>query len=410
MSTDTLEVASAALQLHLETNPDGEVEATIPVSWTLPEGLIREVQEEFKNPHIMLAVTYAETPEVGNTKSLVRYRPTKVYLIDLLRKPQKEYVQFSSVGENFLIAAVVDLADGWAVEEALGLQEKLPAMSIQAKHVDDESSASHEWRNAHLFYAGLTLQSVTVQAEFFAKKPPQWLRSLVGKFFRGKEFDECHFRKRSIAAIALTIPVQLYGIVVRLATLLFGLFMAKRDMTWQNFVAYNPHDFARFWGSSWWLEDKNGEERSWARTIFSPPGIVISVALLAIAMLLISVLPAFYLAIASSVAEHNGDVFDPWAWQNIGFAILVTDVPAAVAITLAVLSEKGILENWRYSVNERIRKQNNEKRVREVPTGTFDELRARQLLATQPAAIKDTTFHLRFHAVKRAVCKPFARN
>lgn len=408
MNTPLTVEVPPTLDLYIMTNEEGEAQATVEVSWTLSDELIEHIQSRgFKNPHILLAVTRRVTRGIGN-RTIDSFVTTKAYAIDLLRKPQKEYVQFSSIGENVLIGAVVDMANRDEIESVNKLLTGLPELRIKAQPTADGQDSSYEWLFRGLSILGVKMKSVMVPKEFFAKTPPAWQRTLVKKFFPGKEFDECHFRKRRGVAIAATIPIQLYGLIVRPVLLLVGLFMGMRGMTLRSFFAYNPHDFAREWSNSIWFVDKDGWEYSEIRQILSPPGIVLSALVLGFAAALLSLLPLAYISLAGSITEANGGEYSYWAWQNIIFAFLVTDVPIAAIIAILTLWDKGFIGDWSRSIKSFLTGRNVVKEP--VPAEAFAALRERQALAIQPAEVKDTTFHLRYHAVKRAVCKPFAQN
>ncbi len=399
------------IELHVEVNPEGEVTPVIPVSWTITEELVQEIADRgFTNPHVLLIVAAKRVEKYGG-HSTVSYDPTRVYAIDLKSTP-KAYVQFNRPGENVIVAVVVDLASKQMLRVA---DDWVKGRETPSIWLDDSEK---EIEHLSFFYTfAHFIQKVVVPKELFAPPPPKFLRSLVTQFFPAYAVDQCHFRKRLIMSIIMSIPVQLYGVFARFGSLLYGLFMMKRGMSMRNFFAFNPHDFARGFDKSFWFYTKDGSSRDSWWPLLSPPFLV----LFGVILTLFGMFCYATTMVALRIIYGPDFQERPLPFEElVATGVVVNGVIAVVVLgLLTAFTWKGRRLTRRLyekisNVFNRL-KQTDEKELErakvEAENALISQLRLRAQQSTAITTandVKNDSIKLKFYDLKAKACKPFA--
>lgn len=397
------------LELHVEVNPAGEVTPVVPVSWTITEELVQTIADlHYTNPHIILIVASRHQETYGD-QTTYSYNATKVYAVDLKATP-KAYVQFSRPGDNVIIAAVIDIDAKYKLRDISEWTKRPDRMYFEVKEKKQILKSLEDFGRPIASF----IQRVTVPKELFAPPPPKFLRSLVTQFFPSYAVDQCHFRKRVIFSSLLSIPVQLYGVFVRLATLLYGMFMLERGMRVRNFFALNPHDFARGFEGSFWFSDKDGADRRSILPFVSPPALVIYAVVLVVAGFVLSIIPYVYMQI------KYGDGYDEhFSWGEFLTVAAIGDGALLFIIGFIWLmaSRKGysIRSDIGWWLRQRFAKAptdaEREAAKQSAEQQLIAQLKQRALasaMITNADEVKDNSVKLLFYNLKMKVCKPFA--
>lgn len=406
---ETATLTRRPLELRVEVNPAGEVTPVVPVSWTITEELVQTIADQhYTNPHIILIVASRHQETYGD-KTTYRYDATKVYAVNLKATP-KAYVQFSRPGDNAIIATVVDLDANYKLNDISNWARRPERMYFTVKEKKQTLSYLEDFGKPIVSF----IQRVTVPKELFAPPPPKFLRSLVTQFFPAYAVDQCHFRKRVIFSSLLSIPVQLYGVFARLATLLYGAFMLQRGMRARSFFALNPHDFARGFEGSFWFKDKDGRERANLLAYLNPPMLVVYAVVLTVAIALLSVIPYVYLNI------KYGEAFDSKFTVGEFMSIALISDGALLLIAgfiwlMASRTGRRLRTNIAWSLRQRFTSAPTEAEREVAKQNAEQQLIAQLKQRAQASAtitnadeVKDNTVKLLFYNLKMKVCKPFA--
>lgn len=441
------------IELFPEASPNGEVTATIPVSWTFNEDAMAYIAAHRNDsPHLVLFVTSLQestytthdysaaeaAQEAAHEKGadiseaeyralvvstpVTRFRPdtTSVQLIPLFnRKGQpttpKTYVSFRRPGRNVISAVLTTFTHKDKTNWFRGWEESPDRTTLELN--DDKLEFTSYYHNEFLTKGsvGLSHREVSVPAEMFAKERPAWQKALVGKFFRGRENDECHFRKRLwFVAIPATVPVQLYAVIVRLAILLFGVFAGMRRTFSKEFFAFNPHDYARSMESSWWWFNRHDEMRSSWRVILSPPGLAIMTMVFGVALL-----PGLATLGISTWISGENQVNDFWKLLWVA-GVVDAGLALLVLVLILIFTKKGRAWFSKY-VSTPLRREEPGKEVAQPNADelkrrraeqqrlAIEQLRLSQANAANPNNLENNTVKLKFLDLKSKVCLPFAK-
>ena len=380
---------SDLLELHVVASPEGEASSTTVVGWKLTDELFAQMEEKrFEDPHLLLVVASLDDDYCT---------ATKVYSIRLgTAKVPKQHVQFSRAGTNLVIATIVDVRNAEQRSNIRHLTHSSGNLYLNPK-------GQIHWDNYLQGLPNLKLQAtqkVYVDSSNFAPPPPRWLKNIVRVFFRGKEDDQCHFRKRAIVSILGMIPLQLYGIFARPLTLLFALVCGLRGMTLRSFFALRPHDFARNLDDSFWFKDNKGDDRPMSSPLVWLNPVTISIIVIVVSVL---ALPGYlFLSIFSPLPEGM-----PFFEQYV--RSLVVAVPVDLAIALAIFliwftfSRNGqrTRRSWLATVSMLFQPK--------PPALQVIQQQQPQQLAGNDDVLRlpNSSFALLFNETKSRVCKPF---
>lgn len=413
MATTTKAPARKAFELHVEVNPAGEVTPVVPVTWTISEEMVGQIEKAaYTNPHVLLMVASRVKKEYGDEYTY-RYDVSDVYAVPLTGTP-KEYIKFVRPGDSVIVGFIVDIAGDWVVRDIANWQKNPHHVRFEIN--EKKNTIAEFWS---LNYLASFVQRVTVPAGLFAPPPPKFLRALVQQYFPAYAVDQCHFRKRVIFSSLLSIPVQLYGVFARLFTLLYGVFMLQRGMTAKSFFALNPHDFGNSFQGSFWLEDKEGRDRQGFLWKLTPPRLVMYAIVAITTVVAVSIVPFAVMGI-----KYGDAVFEKFSIGEFLLWALLCDTVVAIIVGLILLRAtykgrelKRRFQRWmREHLPQTDYDAERERKAAEQETAQetmMRKLRERALAGTQitqAGDVADNSIHLLFHRTKMAVCKPFARS
>jgi hypothetical protein len=408
------------VQFLVHQDENGSVAATVAVSWTLNRAAIEFVTRERENHPRLLVIVASATQRIeryGNYP-YIDYDTTSVYSVPLLNSkgeptPPKLYVSFAKPGQNIIVGAVFTSSRPEAVKRWKREPDDV-AVYTEGDQLLIRTPYNSDVRFANRYASSHTI--VEVPREMFAPEPAKWQKKLVQHYAGGRKVDQCDFRKWFLISLALLVVVQLYGLVLRPLVLVIAVIAGCRGMFDRSFFALNPHDYVRQLRTSYWVEDKNGEDRPLVLVILSPPGLLVSAYLL-----YMSVLPGLVAVGSWNMAHGNGDALPnlwiSWAlgwafWLCVGLVwVGVTVVYVQRMVKNRVIPRKG----FRNPIAEPIwgwlqeRASNEDSSYENPAQHTLQRLEAAQAAILEPQDMPDTTVRLKFAAFKTKVCKPFAR-
>lgn len=396
------------LQLTIDSNKAGEIEAVATASWELPETLIRELEQSQLHHPAVAVVVARPLPDSSHAKHPY-YRVSKIYVIeDLLVRREK--LMFRST-DNIVFAGIFDLTE--QNRETITRWKSRPhdfhlftSYEYYESVMDDGDELYKKVRHEALTIAegrrdslpveliGDTRRDVLVDARFFAREPSRFMTRLVRSFpfMRDAPVDQCGWRKLGLIAIGLSIPLQIYGVFARVATLLFGLFMAMRGMRFAALFDLNPHQFASEMDSSFWLHDSDGYERHVWWKYVTPPYLLLFGAILVFDLFV----PTGFAAtiVAGQNGHNNGINLNEYVngliwWHSILAAI------ALILFTIGWIGSGGPADAF-----DKLRQM---RPVAATSPNVYDSLRARQ-----QAGNEGLTARILYQEFKAKVCKPFA--
>lgn len=382
---------STLLELQVVANPDGAATPNTTVAWKLTDELFAQMEErEFHDPHLLLIVASVKDDY---------YSSTKIYSIRLgTTKTPKQYIQFSRAGDNVVIATIIDIKN-------VGQRACIKNLTHGGATLRFTSRGELCWDGYLEDIPHLRLQTsrrVHVDSRLFPPPPPQWLKRIVRVFYRGQEDDECHFRKRALASIPLMIGLQLYGVLARLAILLFALATGKRGITLRSFFALHPHDFALNLGDSFWTTDSKGNDRP-GKSIWwwiNPISLLAYAGIIAV----LSIPGALYLMIFNPLPKDMP--FFEQLGHSLGAGAIIDPILAFVIFVIWLnLSRNGrrARRSWMAKINEPLQ-------AKEIALQSIQQRQPQKLNSNEDVLqLPDATVSLRFNALKAKVCRPYQR-
>lgn len=407
--------AKAEPGIHLYVGEATGGGAVVPFRWCVCGELFERMKAAgAQKPHLLLVVA-------NRNKEVSR----KLLPLD----QAMEFVTFYKPGEHKIFANVV-----WEPSGNVGRMKKiLLGVRQNNTYLYEVLNYDLEREEATLFSSFPELYNegpkeplltVDVAPEFFAKKPPEWLRRWVNWWFETPLKDQCHLRKRCILAFSIQPPLALIWFIglflVRLVIALFLFaFLGWRGINFKAVFLLRKYCTEKIWEegnakyrsmgkASFFTKDKNGKDQ---------PAFVFALSLF---------LPATFFLLLAIVKLAKGSVVSGVSWLEIGILALIAWL-AIVGISavghfiwkpiakkreaarLAEASDPTARERDRWA--ERARRE-AERRARDAE---FDEQYKETVCPGVPleASINALpqsrrTFHLRFTALKGQVCKPFA--
>jgi len=183
---------------------------TIPVRWCLETSDVEKLKEAgAKDIHVLLAVAYENGREdrqfvpLEQTLTYLTFRwPGKHRVFARLFWPREHDVSLAGLRKLFLKKETKNEYD----INVLGFEKTQVRTDfcnfslILSKQLEGVAGADFD---------------VVVPAEYFAKKPPAWLRWWANLWCEYPPVDECHFRRRCILAFTIQPPLILLWLVAR---------------------------------------------------------------------------------------------------------------------------------------------------------------------------------------------------
>lgn len=390
-------------------NTLSEQNPTIPVRWCVDrDELVFLKNANAENVHILLAVRY-----IGGREDR-QFIPLNQAMT---------YVSFRWPGEHTLHAKLF-----WCETDKVKLMKShfLERSSKKGyennifKQFDDGpkylNSLDNWTGDVPVSDTPQTEMKISVPKEYFAKEPPEWLKSWTNLWFDYPPVDQCAFRRRLI--LALTIQPPVYAVWLVLRTILFTFWVVCLAIFGMRRIKYSViiHPFTteftdihRNLGKSWFTAGSKGEDKEY-RVWFHP------------LMLL------FYYAIITLLIRHFG-------WIRAILTNRIVQIVAAIIVLIVLTivfygrTVRWLGERKRAVRREKYRREDEEERARRAWLSKPDvqeqlrRERERKLnesfsligCATAPATASlstlppaNRTFYLRYMDLKMRLCKPFA--
>ncbi len=384
------------LDLHMPIDPEGSVAATAPLAWCVTGRLMEKI-EEFKNPHLLIVNRTFRVEDYGTWKETV-YSDKWVKVVPLANAMQ--YLSFTSPGENELCVYVVDL-DGPPATAAI---RRIRALITENALYGNSISIIGPSGRIDQLYATRVMNEkpeklvVNVPVEMFAPPPAGWRRKIVGAFFRGKEVDQCHFRKRFMIALPLAVVVAFFGYNFKTLHALTILFFGFAKLNWAafkdplgRFSAVFHREESGYWfgegerpdiGTYWRiLEDEKGRSRVSIWSILNPAVLLSILALLSAA---VSIGLLDVLLVIGAMILFFGMIFG-----------------------LVVLIRSDFVRDARMRHEQTVAAKERERSMQILKTITCDMHLPANSVRELPKELQ--TVSLRFNDFKTKVCRPFAR-
>ena len=334
--TDTLtqpETAPADSALTISIAATGQPEASVKLSWCLNKALVEELKNT-KAPKPQLLISIVSESAGGRLKETARY----VVPITLGTR----YVSFSRSGLNSVRAMVVWDAAG----EVTKLKRTLLSRYTNGGYEQDVLAYESTEFIKKLAIdgsignsAGSNACTVQVPEAMFAKEPPKWLQQYIGKFVRGNAFDQCHFRRRTIAGLLSMIVVLPALFVFRLLSVAVLGLLGIRGINPKPVLHLFSTESYGVWRNSKqksvWIHKKNGEERI-------PPFFAINPPVILLGSLVLFVVSSWHVTRGERVVPNLG-----WSYlQCLGIA-----AAGAVALVAVIASVFGIAFGFAWLFN-----------------------------------------------------------
>lgn len=405
----------AAPELELLLNGEGTpvAEATWAVSDTV---LQKVVKGDYKKPHVVVLVAERKSYETYDDEIGYTYYITDVYIRALSKAP-KSYLRFRQPGDNIVVAGIIDVPSrviSDALEKAYDRPNRFSIdIDEQAREVTSLTLKIDDFQ--HFEFDSPIVKFVEVDPALFAPPPPRWQRALVTQYFANYAIDQCYFWRRLIVAGIATPIVQSYGLFARFFSLVYSLFMAKRNMNFRKLFALNPHDFGNSLGTSFWLKDKSYQDRRGIFWKLTPPWLTLYAMILAIAVAVFGGLPMLVLLL-----QFKDKLGDHLTWDVFWSTALVTDgiLLASITFSFFVLTRKGrnllgdSLRWFKDKLKPHVGVALSHKQQRALTISNerqrLAELIQRQSDQARAGEVQDSDFYLKAYAHKANVCSPYA--
>lgn len=216
------------MQFNFETKPEGDVAAYLPVRWCVdPTRLLQQIKDRgYKKPHLLICIQHRQVVQTYGDHTTLRVTDTNYFVAPL--EQELQYVSFRKPGNNRVLAVIVD-ADNSDTAAALYKLRRATSAPVEYDSLFHETGAANDSAFRKLYISSRiethVSQDVEVDAEMFAPEPAAWRKSMVRAFFRGRESDQCHFRKRFLTVIGLLallwIPVKVIQLLLALVSTVF---------------------------------------------------------------------------------------------------------------------------------------------------------------------------------------------
>lgn len=426
MSTATK--VAPLLQLSVNIDPTGISEANIPVRWCVGPELL-ELMDQWRvvNPFLLIIVRpYRVEGEHDGQEVRLYDSETARYVVPLTQELQ--YVSFSRPGNNSIFATIVWGNEGepaWYLKRAMsddGSAHHLLDRYGNFNTVDRSyrNSVAHGDRTPTYYISNVLYETndeltVVVPSEMFAKEPPQWLKSYVGKFVGGKAFDQCHFRRRAMFAVPFGVIYFPVAYLLRISQLVLGLAAGWRRMHVRSFlhpITYGIDDVTgdvRGRRDSIWLYDKHRNPLPGYRQVLNP-----------ITPLLLALIIFGLGSIHVTRGEHIESLLGLSWWASLAVSLAVHAVPfvlAGVGFVVgagftAIAGTPDVERKYKKRQQKADQKHARLEAKRQATEQALEAMVCRS--AAREASVdalpkQKQTIRLKLQATKHRACRPFAR-
>jgi hypothetical protein len=219
----------------------GAIPSTTFLEWQLTPDLVKLLGERrYTRPYLVIIVRSVEHVTFDDDYRYTNYRDTDMHVVPLTALTR--YISFSRPGINEVCAMVVDLDRDNS--KKLAKAHSNIRNSYDSWFQGDGSAADEFKRAAGWRCIETAPVEVIVSQGSFAPEPPAWNKQLVHQFFRGKDFDQCHFGKRSFISGMLLVPILPLSYLGKLLLTLLGAFFGLSKLNVKQFLL--PFEFSPF--------------------------------------------------------------------------------------------------------------------------------------------------------------------
>ncbi len=248
---------------------------------------------------------------------------------------------------------------------------------------------------------------ITVDSRHFAKERPKWITELINNRFEGKTRDDCHFRKRAVLALPALMLVAATSLLIGVFRTIKFVCLASLCARGLNFKAIWQHELDvadEVWISGskprpsyWCVEDTQGNNKSY-RLLVSP---LFGILLATTHFLLVSYTGVGLERIWYFIVREFKSIYTLVLWA----AVLVV-LGIGGLYTFTKLEPKIKERQWKNVELAKIRRKAElEESVRFLACSTE---RNKSAFAYKSLPKNHQTLELRWHNLKRRVCRPFA--
>jgi hypothetical protein len=385
-------------QLLLELNPKGESAAFVPVRWCLsPEARTALIDRDASDAYMLLIVAGSYGSEEDPA-----WRITDRKLIKLTA--EMAYVRFNRPGDNRIFGLIIWPGSDRAAkmrERVFGVYDPIDSWNGQINQHFLEPGYSRTG-TGRLGY--IAQRDVVVPAEMFAPEPAPWKKTVVRKFFRNRENDQCHWRKHLPASMVMLPFYIVFTMVVRIVySLVAGVLMGHRRIRWSSLWHPFRDDTGDIWSRvkpfvCWWSSDKDGNTRPIYWIILQP--------------VTYSILPLI-LWVAADGISINGKPWLGWSLIHcfvvvvIGHVILILMVCLIAVLSFVITKLFGLLPKEDAEKSEESARKHQD--AFEAGLDAMVCSNSNKGLTLNDLPENKRTLVLRFNGVKKGICLPFAK-
>ena len=387
------------LPFDVQQDPNGQTAASVPVRWCITPALMAELQlRHWGNPHVVFVIRSVNTIDFGDNP-VQEPHDTDIKVVAL--KKEMTYLHFTRPGMNQICAVVVNI---WNSNSSKMLHDLRNRYAGSWRSCLNDRGIPWDTDNfpGFVLAAGQT-QTIEVPREFFAKEPPAWAKQLVKIFFRTKEEDQCHFRRRMILsslAAAVVVPIVT---IVKFIALAFGLLFGLRKMQPEtllqplNLRPIAPIDYAET--PIWWYKQDN-EPRDPFLWPWNPPVFLLVFGAL-FCLQLSPVLPDMSLAMLA-------------LWSLAGLVVLDVLILVLGLILVSIDKTRTALDQpprkkESTAQRQRAKQAAERKQLLEELDAMVCSAGSVKTVSLDALPKEKQTISLRFSALKTKVCRPYAR-
>lgn len=397
------------LHFYVEGKTAGD--PVVALRWCICPEISDKLKEVMADPYLLISIL---VPTKHDT-----WRETERKLVPLKRA--MEYVYFQGAGPHRILGTIVWPLDEVHKTRKYFLSQKAGEYETQiVSHYDTEPhfilssyAANYGWIDKE------TSLKIYVAKEYFAKEPPQWLKSWVNLWFETKPRDQCSFRRRCILAFTLQ-PILIFlwiiiNLLIKIGAVVICLLLTMRSIGFKSLmhpIVGMPIDVWKNCNSAI-LRDKHGNLRS------AP--IMLSLFPLSPAFI------CFMLLICFAGAHHHGvnNYLFPSLIKTSFIAATLSALLFIVAIIVKAIIEAKRAKNpdgyWykKFKGKEAKRKAKiavKKEKERLAFIRVYDRNISPLVCTGMPVKAnlgalppEKVTLHLRYMDLKTKVCKPFSQ-
>lgn len=407
------------LPFRLIVNHPGQADATMELAWCLDKEMIQLLQgKRIRNPYLLIVVaeihrTYPYHKEISRSfiplsqglKYIEFPRPGK-FAIAATIIWSKKYDRLRKDAERSLASNLFcRFGRGYSLELVNGYSDSVFSFEElnASKEVASLSDTEHEQQLA------VVKIHINVSADLFAKEPPRWLWWWTNLWHESTPRNECFWRRRFFVAFIIQPPCVALWILLKAIICLVGsafLFFIGR-----RYISLKPIIHPFYLGIDEISDASDDDDNYYTSTKIDGTKRPVFWRIL--------ITPGYWLLAA--ILNFGSLLLIP-SQQLLGAIIGIPIFMIGIALLSLIIKKVGASKKWREG-NERRQKKRAAKKERRIARET-QQLQQHYEKNLTPLACDNggpkeaslnalpsthQTFHLRFLALKKKVCKPFAR-